>query len=191
MTRICSRIVLLVCSHANILGDPGADREAKGKSKRSKENGHEEKHSSARRAPGDTFLPDQFQTVGVILNSDWCQKFFVSFCPIRGQEAVKSFRVFLHGNHLIAILAWFVQQGFARGLELSQSQHKMYRESFGISAEKYAGPFAGIITMAYFLPDSPKIAVINSDLTTIFILPFFLVEVFQDFLHQLLWLKRC
>ena len=63
---------------------------------------------------------------------------------------MKSFRVFLHGNHLIAILAWFVQQGFARGLEMPQSQHEMYRESFGISAEKYAGPFEGIVTVAYF-----------------------------------------
>ena len=135
---------------AHILGDPGADRGEKGKSKQAKENGEEEKHSRARRAPGDKFLPDQFQTVGIILNSDWCQKFFVFFCPIRGQQAVKSFRVFLHGNHLVAILAWFVQQGFARGLEMSQSQHEMYRESFGISTEKYAGSFAGIVIAVYF-----------------------------------------
>ena len=131
-----------------ILGDPGADRGGKGKSERAKENGDEEKHSRARRAPGDKFLPDQFQTAEVILNSDWCQKFFVFFCPIRGQQAVKSFRVFLHGNNLI-YSPWFVWQGFARG-ENSQSQHKIYRESFGISAEKYAGPFAGIGTVAYF-----------------------------------------
>ena len=88
-----------------ILGDPGAEPGGKGKSKRAKENGDEEKHSRARRAPGDKFLPDQSQTAEVILNSDWCQKFFVFFCPIRGQQAVKSFRVFLHGNHLIVILA--------------------------------------------------------------------------------------
>ena len=129
--------------------------EARGSLKRAKQNGDEEKHSRARRPPGNTFLPDQFQTVGVILNSDWWQKFFVFFCPIRGQQAVKSFRVFLHGNHLIAILAWFgspwfVRQGFARELQMSQSQHKMYRESLGISAEKYAGPFAAIVTVAYF-----------------------------------------
>ena len=86
-----------------------------GKCKRAKENGDEEKHSRARRAPGDKFLSDQFQTAEVILNSDWCQKFFVFFWPIRGQQAVKSFRFFLHGNHLIAILARFVWQGFARG----------------------------------------------------------------------------
>ena len=63
---------------------------------------------------------------------------------------MKSFRVSLNGDHLIAILAWFVWQGFARG-EKSQSQHKIqYRKSFGIWAEKYAGPFAGIVTVVYF-----------------------------------------
>ena len=35
-----------------------------GKCKRAKESGDEEKHSMARRAPGNKFLPDQFQTVG-------------------------------------------------------------------------------------------------------------------------------
>ena len=123
--------------------------EARGSLNGQKKNGDEEKHSRARRPPGDKFLPDQFQTARVILNSDWCQKFFVIFCPIRGQQAVKSFRVFLHGNHLVAILNWFVWQGFAQG-EKSQSQHKMYRKSFGISVEKYAGPFPGIVTVAYF-----------------------------------------
>ena len=120
-----------------------------GKCNREKENGDEEKHSMARRAPGDKFLPDQFQTVEVILNSDWCQKFFVFFCPIRDQQAVKSFHVFLHGSHLIAILAWFIWQGFVRG-EKSQSQHKMNGKSFGIPAEKYPEPFTGIFTVAYF-----------------------------------------
>ena len=61
---------------------------------------------------------------------------------------MKLFRV-LHENYLIAILAWFVWQGFALG-EKSQSQHKMYRKSFEILAEKYAEPFAGIVTVAYF-----------------------------------------
>ena len=83
--------------------------------------GREVKHSRVRRAPGDKFLPDQFQTAGVILNSDWCQKFFVFFCAIRSQQAVKSFRVLLHGDNLIAMLAWFVWQGFARGESLNPS----------------------------------------------------------------------
>ena len=160
-----------------ILGDPGANRRGKGKSTLAKENGDEEKHSRARRVPGDTFLPDQFQTVEVILNSDWCQKFFVFFCPIRGQQAVTSLCVFLHGNHLIAILARFVWQGFARG-EKSQSQHKMYRKSFGISAlqirwtfrrYRYSSKFPSVLHLFKdVLPDSPKIAVINFDLTIIF-----------------------
>ena len=53
----------------------------------------------------------------------------------------------------------------------------MYRESFGISAEKYAGPFAaGIITVACFrvceicLKMSSPIH-LKYDLTIIFILP--------------------
>ena len=61
----------------SILEDPGADRGVNVKPKRAKEDSDEEKHSRARIAPGDTFLPDRFQTVGVIRNSDWCQKFFV------------------------------------------------------------------------------------------------------------------
>ena len=47
---------------------------------------HEEKKRSARRTPGDNVLPDRFQTVAVILASDWCQKTFVFFCPIRRQN---------------------------------------------------------------------------------------------------------
>ena len=35
---------------------------------------HEEKERTARRAPGDNVLPDQFQTVAAVLASDWCQK---------------------------------------------------------------------------------------------------------------------
>ena len=99
-----------------------------------------------------SIVPDQFQTVGIILNSDWCQKFFVFFCPIRGQQAVKSFRVFLHGNHLIAILALVRSARVCsrvRNVSL-KSQHEMYRESFRISVEIYAGPFTGIVTVAYF-----------------------------------------
>ena len=63
---------------------------------------------------------------------------------------MKSFRGFLHGNHLITILTWFVWQGFAPR-EKSQSQHEMYRVWFVISAEKYAGPFGGIVTVAYLI----------------------------------------
>ena len=47
---------------------------------------HEEKKRTSRRAPGDNVLPDQFQTVAIVLVSDWCQKTFVFFCPIRRQN---------------------------------------------------------------------------------------------------------
>ena len=32
--------------------------------------------------PGDIVLSHQFQTVAIVLASDWGQKIFVSFCPI-------------------------------------------------------------------------------------------------------------
>ena len=44
------------------------------------------KEKKARRAPGDNVLRDQFQTVAAILASDWCQKTFVFFCPIKRQN---------------------------------------------------------------------------------------------------------
>ena len=67
----------------------------------------------------------------------------------------------------------------------------MYRKSFGILAEKYAGPFGGIVFASVqgfckdVLPDSPKIAEINFDLTIELFLccPLFLVDVFLDFLR--------
>ena len=69
-----------------ILGDPGAvsgGRESlNGREKKSRE----EKSRTRIRAPGDKVLTDQFQTVGVILASDWCQKIFVFFCPITEQQ---------------------------------------------------------------------------------------------------------
>ena len=68
-----------------ILGDLGADSGDEGKSKR-RENMARRKKRTARRAPGDNILPAQFQTVAVVLASDWCQKTFVFFCPIRRQN---------------------------------------------------------------------------------------------------------
>ena len=50
------------------------------------QNSGEKKSRRPRRAPGDKVLTDQFQTAGVILASDWCQKTFVFFCPITDQQ---------------------------------------------------------------------------------------------------------
>ena len=51
----------------------------------------EEKSRRLRRTPGDKVLTDQFQTVGVILASDWCQKTFVFFCPIQSSKTRSRF----------------------------------------------------------------------------------------------------
>ena len=64
-----------------ILGDPGAVSGG-----RESLNGREKKLGEGKsrtriRAPGDKVLKDQFQMVGVILASDWCQKIFVFFLP--------------------------------------------------------------------------------------------------------------
>ena len=66
-----------MCMVSVILGDPGAVSGDGEKSKRAKKNSGEEKSRTRRRAPGDKVLTDQFQTAGVILASDWCQKTFV------------------------------------------------------------------------------------------------------------------
>ena len=64
-----------------------------------KKNLGEEKSRRRRRAPGDKVLKDQFQTVRLVLASDWCQKTFVFFCPIAEQQDQESFRVLLHDRH--------------------------------------------------------------------------------------------
>ena len=69
-----------------ILGDPGAVSGGRESLNRREKNSGEEKSRTKIRAPGDKVLTDQFQTVGVILASDWCQKIFVFFCPITEQQ---------------------------------------------------------------------------------------------------------
>ena len=44
------------------------------------------KVKNGEKSPWDNVLPDQFQTVAAVLASDWCQKTFVFFCPIRRQN---------------------------------------------------------------------------------------------------------
>ena len=77
---------LLCCQAENILGDPGAVSGGRESLNRREKNSGEEKSRTKIRAPGDKVLTDQFQTVGVILASDWCQKIFVFFCPITEQQ---------------------------------------------------------------------------------------------------------
>ena len=122
----------LISGHCGVLrfflGDPGADSGGKGKTKRAEKKGAKKSKETARRAPGDNVLPDQFQTLGAVLASDWCQKTVVFFCPIRSQQTYGSFRVSLHGMihewQLLAMFVWAVRRGFARD-EKFQSQHKI------------------------------------------------------------------
>ena len=74
------------CGTWSILGDPGAVSGGGKKSKRVRKKSGEKKSRRRRRAPGNKVLTDQFQTAGVILASDWCQKTFVFFCPITEQQ---------------------------------------------------------------------------------------------------------
>ena len=73
--------------------DPVADSGGEGKSERAEKMARR-KVLRGEESPRDNVLPDQFQTVAVVLASDWCQKTFEFFCPIRGQQTSESFRVF-------------------------------------------------------------------------------------------------
>ena len=86
---------------------------------------------------------------------------------------MKSFRVFLHGNNLIAILAWFVWQGLLEGKVsiTAQNAQEIVRDIGGeirwtLRRYRYSPVFPSVRGFCKdVLPDSPKIAVINFDLT--------------------------
>ena len=61
-----------------------------GKSLNGREKIWAKKSQGRGRAPGNKVLTDQFQTVEVVLASDWCQKTFVIFCLIAEQRKTKS-----------------------------------------------------------------------------------------------------
>ena len=48
-----------------------------------RENMARRKVKNGEKSPWHNVLPDQYQTVAAVLTSDWCQKTFVFFCPIR------------------------------------------------------------------------------------------------------------
>ena len=62
---------------------------------------------------------------------------------------MKSFRVFLHGNHLIAILDLVRLARFCSRRKVSITAQNIQGIVRNIGGE-YAGPFAGIGTVAYF-----------------------------------------
>ena len=61
---------------------------------------------------------DSYRTISK--NSNGCRllighkKTFVLLCPISEQHLLSSFHVFVHDGYYLAILVWFVHQGFAR-----------------------------------------------------------------------------
>ena len=103
-----------------ILGDPGAGSGGGEKSKRVRKKFGPRKSRNERRAPWDKrFRTAQFQTVGEVLASGWCQKSFVFCLPNHRAARVGVVLCVLtrkiHTGQLIAILAWVVRRGFTRG----------------------------------------------------------------------------
>ena len=82
-----------------------------------------EKSRTRRRAHGDKVLMDQFQTVRLVLASDWCQKTIVFFCPITELQDYEPFHVFLHDTYIqVSCSPYVVTRG-----EKFQSQHKIWQ----------------------------------------------------------------
>ena len=129
------------------------------------------------------------------------------FCPIRGRakpcqtnqgeygdQVISYTEVFLHGNHLIAILALVRLARFCSRRKVSITAQNIQGIVRNIGGEIrwtfrrywYSSVFPSVRDLFQdVLTYSPnKIAAITFGLL-------FLVEVFLDFLHQLLWLKFC
>ena len=134
-----------------ILGDPGAVSGGGKKSKRVRKNSGEKKSRRRRRAPGDKVLTDQFQTAGVILASDWCQK------PLYFSALSQSSKTRSHfaSSYTIATMQASCSPCL---LEEKGSNHSTKcrgdRSTYPLETRrKYSGPFAGIVTFTYFKTD--------------------------------------
>ena len=86
---------------------------------------------------------DQFQTAGVVLASDWCHKTFVFLCPITEQQDYESFRVFL--NHTLLAICLLEEESSNHSAKCGGDRSAYPQET----RRKYAGPFAGIATLAF------------------------------------------
>ena len=86
--------------------------------------------------------------------SDWCQKTFLFFCPIRAQQTLESFRVFLHAPYMnfscSPCWSWLFVETYKRS-RWKQNARENVRNICDYLTGKYAGPFVGIITVAYSL----------------------------------------
>ena len=108
---------------ATILGDPGVVNLGRESLNRREKNSGKEKSRTRIRAPGDKVLTDQFQTVGVILASDWCQK-ICFFLPNHRAARRGAVSCFLHEGNIHASCSPYVGRGFTRGGKF-YSQQKM------------------------------------------------------------------
>ena len=97
------------------------------------------------------------------------------FCPIRSQQAVKLFRVFLHGDTELDRHARLVRLARFCSRRKSQSAQNVQEIVRNIGGEicwtfrryRYSSIFSSVRGFCKeVLPDSPKMAVINFDLTT-------------------------
>ena len=82
----------------SILGDPGADSGGERKSKRAGKYGTKKGKERREEPPRDNVLPDQFQTVAVVLPSDWAEKHKSFLAPIRSQNDHDTFLCKTHLN---------------------------------------------------------------------------------------------
>ena len=142
----CTRAVKaaneIMNSYLPILGDPGAVSGGGKKPKWARKNSGEEKSRRRRRAPGDKVLRDQFQTVRLVLASDWCQKNFVFFCPIAEQQDQESF----HDRYIQASCSPCYSR---RKVSITaQNVGEICSAYTQETRHKSAGPFPGIVTLA-------------------------------------------
>ena len=121
-----------------------------GKSRNGREKNSGEEKSTTRRAPGDKVLTDQFQTVGVILASDWCQKTFAFSAQSQSSKTRSRFA----SSYTIDTSRPVARHVFMLVEESSNHSTKCRGDCSTYPQEtrgKYAGPFAGIVTLAHLI----------------------------------------
>jgi len=121
----------------------GAGKSLNGRGK----NSGKEKSSRRVRAPGGKVLTDQFQTVGAVLASDWCQKIFFSSAQSQSSNTRSRF-VFSYTKYTYPSVT---RHKLTEDL-LEEKSCKYSTRCWGNRKEtrrKYAGPFAIIVVLAY------------------------------------------
>ena len=81
---------------------------------RREKNSGAEKSRTRIRAPGDKVLTDQFQTVGVILASDWCHKIFVFLAQSQSSKTMSRFVFSYTKGTYTPVARHMLAEGFTR-----------------------------------------------------------------------------